>query len=298
VTATDLLKRLESGARQLSPRRRRWHRFLSSLPIDPDRFTSGIESPTERDFIICGCPRTGTSLLSAVLYQPPSVVTVMEPWDGMRFPPAALFSSLRREIDETGRLTRGRLDTRALTVEGKVEWRREGFIQELQDLHETYLLGVKWPGFWRYLDLLPNTKFLVCVRHPAEVIASFKTAGGRVAEGLNYDTRFNRSMNEYLSTATNDVAVRRILLFDYIHTRILPHIGKSNVFVVRYDRWFTKRELLMEELSDFLGVPLKVGHPRIRPPRSGPDPAGEEMTLLRRYCTTSEQLGYPLVAED
>lgn len=288
------LRRLRATAAVFSPRQRRWRRFLQELPIDPDQLPRPLETPSEQDFIICGSPRTGTTLASAMLYQPPRVVTVMEPWDGMRLPPAALFASLRQEIDQTGRLRRGKLDVSALMGEGAVRWCREGERAFETLVEPGYRLGVKWPAFWQYLDLLPSMKFVLCFRDPIETIASYKYAGGRLAQGLNYDTAFNRAMNTYLESATPDPALRRILLFDYVHERLLPYLTRSNVFVLRYERWFTELEGLMHDLSTFLGVELGPGRAILRRRPAGPALEPSEMELIRARCATADPIGYPL----
>lgn len=284
---------LWNNVRGLSPRSRRWRRFLHELPIDPDTLPRPLAPPSSRDFIICGSARSGTSLLSAALFQPPHVVTVMEPWDGMKLPPQQLFASLRREIAETGHLARGRLDVAALSEDGSVSWTRDGQTDIELVVEEEYLLGVKWPVFWRYLDLLPDTKFLVCVRDPAGVINSFKKAGGRVALGLHYDTAFNRTMNRKLTEATRDPALRRVLLYDYIYRNILPHLGRPNVLPVRYERWFQDPETLTEEIARFLGAPMPKVPVTVRPPKDV-GLSQRELDLIRHHCETADELGYSL----
>lgn len=288
------LNRVIAAARRVSPRRRRWERFLKELPLDPERLPRTLESPGERDFIICGSPRSGTTLVSAMLYQPPAAVTVMEPWDGMRLPPGQLFDSVRQEIRDTGRLGRGRLNIDTLMKDGSVQWCQEGAVRPEVRVVPDYVLGIKWPAYWRYLDLLPSMKFLVCLRDPIETIGSYKASGGRLGQGLNYDTAFNRSMNLHLESATRDVALRRILLFDYVHSRILPHLGRPNVFVVRYERWFTEREALLAEIGTFLGVRLGPGRALTRPPRGGSKLSPEEIAQIRAHCATAALLGYAL----
>ena len=86
---------------------------------------------------------------------------------------------------------------------------------------------MKFPAFWRYLDLLPDTRFLVCLRNAVEVVRSYAHTGGRLQQGLDYDVPFNREMNEHLLAQTDDLAVRRVLLYDYIHQRMLPHLHRS-----------------------------------------------------------------------
>ena len=277
----------------VSPRARRWRRFLRDLPLDPDLLPRSVEQPGPRDFIICGSARTGTSLLSAALFAPPHVVTVMEPWDGMRMPPAELFASIRREIQDTGRLTRGRLDLTALSEDGAVRWTQDGGSERALEISDDYLLGVKWPVFWRYLELLPHTKFLACLRHPIDVINSYAHAGGRVAQGLHYDTAFNRAMNRSLLDATDDVALRRVFLYDYIHERILPHLNRPNVLAVRYERWFTDPVALLDEISQFLGVDLP-GSPAVVERPTTLALSERELQLIIERCTTAAALGYDI----
>lgn len=285
--------RIGDVVRRLSPRGRRWRRFLSELTLRPEDLPRPLETPGPRDFIICGSARTGTSLLSAALFTPPRIVTVMEPWDGMRRAPAELFASLRGEIARTGYLSRGRLDLGALSEEGRVRWTRDGGSVAPIVVDDDYLLGVKWPVFWRYLELLPDTKFLVCLRDPTEVVNSFAQAGGRVAVGLHYDIAFNREMNRSLEAATSDAALRRVLLFDYIHERIIPHLNRPNVLAVRYERWFSDPRGLLDEIGSFLGEPLGDSPAIVRRPiplKLSP----KERDLIRERCTTADLLGYSL----
>jgi hypothetical protein len=280
----------------VSPRHRRWSKILASLDLDPDRLVSPTVSPGSRDFIICGIPRSGTSLLTAALYQPPACVTVMEPWDGMRLPPAELFASLRSEL-EHGELSRGRLDVDSLLSRGEVRWGSDGEFPHRVDTAPDYFLGVKWTVFWRYLDKLPGTKFLVCVRDPIDVVASFAGMKGRLSEGLNYDIPFNREMNASLSAATDDPAIRRALLFEYIASRIAPHLGRPNVLLVRYERWFEDRGGLMRDIAEFLGARLGPGEPVIREPvRRALDP--DTVRLVAERCPSASTLGYAAATAD
>ena len=283
--------RLRERAARFSPRRRRWERFLHDLPLDPGALDDPLEPPGPDDFIICGCPRTGTTLLAAALFQPPRVVTCMEPWDGMRLPPAQLFESLRREVESTGKLTRGRLDLRELRHTGRVRWCREGTTTDV-GAARPWLLGVKWPGYWRYLGRLPGTRFIVCLRDPTEVIASFKAAGGRVAEGLQYETRFNCDLNRDLLEVTGDPALRRVLLFEYVHRRLLPHLGRPDVLVVRYERWFQDRDALMAEIGRFLGRTVTPGRVELRKSNTVEVLSPRDRELIATHCSTAAELGY------
>jgi hypothetical protein len=124
------------------------------------------------------------------------------------------------------------------------------------------------------------------------VIASFKAAGGRVAEGLQYDTRFNRELNRELLATTGDPALRRVLLFEYVHRRLLPHFTSPDVLVVRYERWFDDRDELLGDISRFLGCDVTLGHVELE--RSGTvevlSPRDRE--LIAAHCSTAAELGY------
>ena len=109
--------------------------------------------------------------------------------------------------------------------------------------------------------------------------------------GLDYDTAFNRSMNDHLMRATSVLARRRVLLFDYIHERILPHLSRPNVLAVRYERWFSEPEVVLSELGAFLGVELRAGRAKIRPPAPVDLPRAER-DMIRAECRTAAALGY------
>lgn len=285
---------LRAALAPFSPRHRRWRRLLGSLTLDPDELSLPLAAPPTGDFIVCGAPRTGTTLLAATLFQPPGVVTAMEPWDGLRLPPAELFAAIRREIERTGRLTGSKLDVPALLADGRVEWAAAERRRVAIEGGRGFRLGVKWPAFWRYLPLLPTTRFLVCLRDPGEVVASFRRIGGRLEQGLEYDVAFNRRMNRTLERATRDPAVRRVLLFDYVHARLLPYLERPNVMAVRYERWFSEPETLLAEVSAFLGLPLDRSPARVKDRESSAALPAADAHLLGELCTTATALGYPL----
>lgn len=289
---SELAARLRDAAARLSPSRRRWDSFLQSLDLDAARLPRPLPAPRESDFIICGISRSGTSLLCAQLFQPPRVVTAMEPWIGMRLPPRQLFETLRSELRSNGCLQHTRLDVAALHEERTVKW-VEGEIAVAVDVDEEFHLGVKWPAYWRYLELLPETKFLVCVRDPVETIASFQRTGGRLRRGLDYDIAFNREMNAALLDATQDPKFRRILFYDYVYSRVFPYLERPNVLAVRYERWFEDPNQLLGEIGAFLGTELaRTGTVELRrgPARSGLSDAEE--ARIRQLCSMGRVLGY------
>lgn len=273
-----------------------WEQFRATLTLDPDRLPSPLQAPGPDDVLVCGSSRSGTTLLTAMLFQPPAAVSVMEPWDALRMAPAELFASLRAEL-RSGELRRGHLDGSALSADGAVITCTEREAHVPVALDGDYLLAVKCPVLWRYLDRLPETRFLVCVRDPREVIASYRRSPGQLAEGLDYDVPFNREMNRSLLQATDDRAVRRVLLYDYVYERVLPHLGRPEVFVVRYERWFSDPQALLSEIGTFLGTDLSRPLAHIRPPRNraaASETDDAEAKLIRTHCHTAAALGYRL----
>jgi hypothetical protein len=274
-----------------------WEALRATLTLDPDELASPLEAPGAADVLICGSSRSGTTLLTAMLFQPPVAVSVMEPWDALRMAPAQLFASLRDEL-RSGELRRGHLDVGALRSTGAVVTCTHAEHEAPVALHPEYVLAVKCPALWRYLDRLPDTRFLVCVRDPREVVASCRRSPGRLAEGLDYEVPFNRAMNRSLRDATDDVLLRRVLLYDVVNARILEHVHRPEVLVVRYERWFTERDALLSELGSFLEADLSHPLARIRPPRNRVDePTAEdrrEAAVIRAHCRTAEPLGYDL----
>lgn len=280
-----LLRGAMGVASQVLPRHRRWRALLRSCTLTPD----AVEEPTgHRNVVICGCPRSGTALVTAALFQPPTMVTVMEPWDGMRLPPAQLFESVRAELAE-GTLRRGRLRV-DLVKEGRVAWQHDGERSFPVDYDAaSTIVGVKWPAYWQLLGRLPDTAFIVCIRDPAEVVTSFERTTGRLSSGLEYDIAFNRALNSALLAEHKDDESRRIALFDAANERILQHLDDDNVCAVRYEQWAADPAGLLSEISAFLNADVTGSAIDIRPsPPVEPDRAAE----IRARSRTAAALGY------
>lgn len=288
---------LRRRLRTIHPARLRFRLFLRKYKLNPDTLPQPLAGISDRDFFIAGCPRTGSSLAAAALHQPPHVVTSVEPWDGLRLPPAELFRSFRQEIDTHGTITRSTLAYEPLLTNGKVVRVPEGSTRADVTVSPNYQLGIKWPAFYRYLPLMPDARFVICLRHPFEVLSSFKAQGGSLHEGMEYPAEFNRTINQAVRRRTSDWAERRIALFDEAHERIIPYLSRPNVYVLRYERWFTEHGKLMDELSAFLGVRLGAGPAKIATPKSsdgGNTLTPKEREAIRRTSTTAGRLGYDI----
>ena len=216
----------------------------------------------------------------------------MEPWDGLRMPPAELFASLRKEIRDTGGMSRGKLDLDALRDHGRIRWTSEGSQSMGFDDVGDVVLGVKWPTFWHYLGRLPTVKFLVCIRDPYEVVASFKRVGGRLGQGLEYAVRFNRKMNRELRDMAPTDWERRIFLYEYIASRAMEFSAEPNVMFVRFERWFDDPDGLVKEMSRFLGVEIDPPKIHIRRPSGELSLDRRERDRIAEVCDSARKLGY------
>ena len=224
------------------------------------------------------------------MFQPPRVVTVMEPWDALRMPPSELVSSVRSELLSTQRLSRGRLDVAAL-AEGKVRWCRDGEKPVDVSASDETIIGVKLPGYWRLLELLPDTRFVVCVREPAEILESFEGTGGRLRRGLEYECAFYADLNGRLLRSTSEDAERRALLLEESLSAIMSSMDRPNVHVLRYERWFEDPDTVVSELGKFLEVDLAPGTIEITQPRSREvDP--KTVALVAEKVPSATDLGY------
>ncbi len=263
----------------------------SSLELHAARAQLGAAGASQQNVILCGCPRSGTSLLAAALFQPPEMVTVMEPWIGLRETPLALFASLRKEL-ESGRLPSTRLDLRALSARGHVAW-NEGDQAHRVDSGPRSLLGVKWPCYWQLLGASTAWKFIVCVRDPAAVVSSMGRQKGRLRLGLDYDVPFNRGLNQRLLLAHEEDERRRIAHFDEVYGHALEYAEDRNVLFARYERSFEAPTTLLEEISSFLDRDLTRTHVRVQ---GAPEPVlakhGSTAAEIRAMSRTSARLGY------
>ena len=80
-------------------------------------------------------------------------------------------------------------------------------------------------------------------------------------------------------------------MFDYVGERLVPHLGRSNVHVVRYENWSADPEGQMAALSAFLGVelgPLRVDIRESETPPADPRTAA----IVAEHCHTATALGY------
>jgi len=216
----------------------------------------------------------------------------MEPWLGLVLPPAELFREVRRRLGEEGTVG-GRIDLDLLRAEGSTAWveDRARTVKPRPDA-DSVLVGIKWPSYWQLLPLLPDTLFLVCVRHPHEVVSSMVRARGALRDGLDHEVPFNAEVNAELRRATRWRAERRALLYERIVRGVLPHLDRPNVLLVRYEHWFEDSAGLLDEVGSFLGEDVSQPQVRIGAPPDRPRLSRHDRKALAALCPSAREIGY------
>ncbi|MEZ4322080.1 MAG: hypothetical protein R3F61_31700 [Myxococcota bacterium] len=123
-------------------------------------------------------------------------------------------------------------------------------------------------------------------------------SGSRVQEGFDYDTAFNREQNHIVGERAATSALRRIELFDYVHERLLPHLDRPNVFVLRYERWFDDRDRLLAELGGFLGTDLSDCPVRVEKRDGRRVMDNDDREFVLRHSRMAHLLGYSLTGDE
>jgi hypothetical protein len=271
------------------------------MRADPPFPIIPIDMPTAspRDFVMTGAPRSGTTYLSAVLHDPPRVVTLSDPggvWKrfyrerGVSEAILDVFADFRRRIaagepvpvlDGTdGMRGRGRVDT----------WNQKK-VERAIEVSPDFALGMKNPEvFLAHLPIFleAGLRCLVCVRHPVAVISSWvarRKRRGKPAKG------FSDGDAVTFRAPGHDAVARRIALHNHFCEQIAAVRGHPSVLLVRYGDWF-ERPALLDELCAFVGIESPG---RLEPPPIAPSPIvlePDEQERILRECTIASELGY------
>ena len=83
-----------------------------------------------------------------------------------------------------------------------------------------------------------------------------------------------------------------MLLFEYVHKRLMPHLTNPQVLVVRYERWFDDRDALLGDISGFLGCDVTARHVELKRSATVGVLSPRDRDLIARHCSTAAELGY------
>jgi hypothetical protein len=172
----------------------RVHHALGRLRRNRRRWPWRRPPPAPGNLLITGVPRSGTSYLCRCLDQLDDLAVVNEPailFEGLRYGPEpwmvpVLHADLRAAID-AGEPVENKLDARGrLTEDTAVEERRAAYRPQLK--HADWILATKntlayLARLEGLLRVMPEARIVLCIRHPADALASWKGTFAHLASG-------------------------------------------------------------------------------------------------------------------
>ncbi|MGH8232980.1 MAG: sulfotransferase family protein [Rhodanobacteraceae bacterium] len=208
----------------------------------------------DRDLIISGIPRSGTSYLCKLLEGFDNVAVINEPrivFDWLRYSPdpwtvPILHADLRRCID-TGEPVENKLDTRGeLTEDTAVEESVRDYRPRLRDANwvlatkNTLAYMARLEGILR---LMPEARVVLCVRHPLDTLASWKGTFAHLAAGDPSNVPVGGLADPFLSAQLRDglqviaslpeAAYRRAAWWRLLAQEVVR--WRERVVIVRYE---------------------------------------------------------------
>lgn len=279
--------------------RRRFAR-IDEMPLRPHHTTAD-----PRTFVLTGLPRSGTTYLAAVLYRPPSVITLSEAggeWrrfhreHGRSARVLELIADFRKRIEQ-GESMMSFANTPGYEGRGRVDtWNQKKSEQQIP-VEPGFHLGLKNPEI--FLDLLPvllagGMKCVISVRHPASILNSWvKQARERERHGRSAEGTFADGECVFFRSDAADVVTRRIDLHNHLAGLIAAQLRHPNLLTVRHEDWSVEQ---LNRVCEFLCIP-SAG--RLQPPVIAPDPISlspDECERIARECAIAAEYGYPMSA--
>lgn len=295
--------------RETTPQPRRWW---------PRRAPAA--SPPPADVLVSGIPRSGTSYLCRCLDAFDNAAVVNEPaelFEALRYAPdpwvvPLLHADLRAAID-AGEAVRNKLDASGgLTEDTAVAEHCRDYRPRLRD--RAWVLASKntlayMARLEGLLRLMPHARVVLCVRHPADTLASWKGTFAHLASGDPQALPVGGPQDPYLPAAQRAAladltglphpAWRRAAWWRLLADEVLRWRGHPRVVCLRYeDLVSSPQDCLQRALGPYAtraGSPqpaLTASTPRSRR-RAGLDE--EDWRALQALCLEpAERLGYGL----
>lgn len=220
---------------------------------------------TNRDVVITGIPRSGTTLLSALLHNPPSSVSIDEPqWHGKRARDLngdteafadwlqADFRDVRNRL-ETGQTvqTREALDGGALTNYRSGDEKNFRFVQKAFAVGPEFVLAMKSPVL--YTAALPSLiargqSIVAIIRDPVATLLSwasvpFHISTGRLPAGERYWPELAA-----IATSSHSVLERQAMIWELFARRYMEN--ESAVSLLRYEDLLARPQIV----GDLVGI--------------------------------------------
>jgi hypothetical protein len=284
-----------------------WEKLANAQPI-------ARRTKVTPELIITGIPRSGTSYLCNLLHRLDNCVVINEPVEAplalmeesKPFGVARLFRDIRRDI-LAGKPIRNKLKDGAVTedtsVAGEVGWYTPKVAAG------DFVLGIKATvAFLSRLPALrtvmPNARFVACVRNPIDTIASWKSTFAHLANANVEGVNVGNSSDPWITgmqrreliaiAAIPDAASRRAAWWRYLADLILE--SRDQLVLIRYEDLVRKpRDILREIIGDW---PAGEARETIEPStarRRREILDGDDLAAIRGLCADSaRKLGIDL----
>ena len=266
-----------------------------------------------RQLLITGIPRSGTSYLCNLLHRFNNCVVLNEPeeigpaleYPKLPWPVATFFRDRRRDILQgvpiKNKLIDGQVVEDTTTANQQVSYTP-------RPANADFVLGVKSTiPFLSRLPLLrqvmPDARFVACIRNPLDTIASWKTSFPHLREADVNTTRIGNAHDPFLSDAQRqdlsriaaipDLPERRAAWWTYLAE--LVRDNSSDLIVVRYEELAANpREMIRQAAGHWdIGNPAgeEIAPSAARSKRDCLD--DRDLRAIEHVCAkVSAQLGY------
>ena len=256
---------------------------------------------TNTNFLVTGIPRSGTSLLAALLSSWPNTVVFNEPPELsgpqlLRNDPLMLcniyLEHMRKKIlkgetiaNKYSAINNSKTEVATDTWTGIVTENR--FIAIDQNLPVNLSAKMTMP-FLEHLPALSgndsNFKVVAMVRNPIDTIASWKKTFGNLRECAPGKT-IPWSKRFILST-DSDTTLRQIVLWRQLEEVIYESKDNPKLFIIKLDDLVIHHEEISHKLCDFLNIPWREWDPCVfRNGKSKSDTLTErDKTKIKELC--------------
>jgi hypothetical protein len=256
------------------------------------------------ELLITGISRSGTSYLASILHRHRNCVVINEPdhvHEPLQMPvPWGLGTYLRRLRADVvdGRPVTNKLVDGRITEDTAID---QTVVADVVTVEDTgFVLGVKNTlAFLHHLDrirtVLPEARVAICVRDPADTLASWAGTFPHLREVDLWARPHAHPDDPHLSAtarariaeimAVDDLAWRRAHHWAFLAELVRRQVGRSGVIIVRYDDLVTDPHGTVARLTDGwpVGAPRDDIEPsRIRGRRSRL--SDEERRAIRAVC--------------